>query len=726
MAKKAGGATDLVIVESPSKARTLERMLGSGYVVEASYGHIRDLPKSKLGIDLVTFQPDYVVPDDSEKVARLLRKEAKTAQHVWLATDLDREGEAIAWHVADVIAVPESKLRRVTFHEITPTAIADAFRHPRHIDMDLVNAQQARRVVDRLVGYKLSPLLWKKIRYGLSAGRVQSVALRLVVDREREIQAFTPEEYWTLDAVLQNHAGDVFPAEVASHKGHKLHVKDEASANRHRAALADAVYRVTKVEKRESSRNAAAPFTTSTLQQEASRKLGFSLKKTMVIAQQLYEEGRITYMRTDSLHLAESALRQAHDVLAHEFGTQYALDKPRHYRTKSKGAQEAHEAIRPTDLSHAPQSLRKQLKPDQMKLYTLVWQRTLASQMPPAHYESTRVDIEGDGYLLRATGRRLMFDGYLRVYQEGTDEPEREISPLPEVVEGEELKLLGLDATQHFTQAPPRFTEASLVKTLEEHGIGRPSTYAPTISTLIDRKYVRREQRALVPEDVALTVIDFLKEHFADIVDTGFTARIEEDLDKIARGETEWVPVVREFFEPFIARVDEKTETVKKSDVTEEATDKTCPKCGRPLVIKLGRYGRFYSCTGFVRGKKGQPLPPGACDHSAPLEGEQGPQLEIVEGEMCPECGKPLARRRGRFGPFIGCTGYPDCKYVKKTQQKTGVTCPQCGQGELVRRRGRGRSVFFGCERYPECTFTARELPGAPPKPAEPVEAASA
>ncbi|MBI2983891.1 MAG: type I DNA topoisomerase, partial [Chloroflexi bacterium] len=715
MAKKAGGQGDLVVVESPSKARTLERMLGPNYVVEASYGHIRDLPKSKLGIDLVTFQPDYVVPDDSEKVARRLRKEAKVAQHVWLATDLDREGEAIAWHVADLIAAPQAKLRRVTFHEITPTAIAEAFRHPRHIDMDLVNAQQARRVVDRLVGYKLSPLLWKKIRYGLSAGRVQSVALRLVVDREREILAFKPEEYWTLDALLRtsragsgDHAGDVFPAEVASHKGHKLHIKDEASANRHRAALADAVYRVSKVEKRESSRNAAAPFTTSTLQQEASRKLGFSLKKTMVIAQQLYEEGRITYMRTDSLHLAEGALRQAHEVLAREFGARYALEKPRHYRTRSKGAQEAHEAIRPTDLSHAPQSLRKQLRPDQMKLYTLIWQRTLASQMPPARYESTRVDIEGDGYVLRATGRRLLFDGYLRVYQEGTDEPEREISPLPEVVEGEELTLLGLDATQHFTQAPPRFTEASLVKTLEEHGIGRPSTYAPTISTLSDRKYVRREQRALIPEDVAFTVIDFLKEHFADIVDTGFTARIEEDLDRIARGETTWVPVVKEFFDPFIARVDEKTETVKKSDVTEEATDKTCPKCGRPLVIKLGRYGRFYSCTGFVRGKRGQPLPPGACDHSAPLEGEQGPQLEIIEGEMCPECGKPLARRRGRFGPFIGCTGYPDCTYVKKTQQKTGVTCPQCGQGELVRRRGRGRSLFFGCERYPECTFTAR------------------
>src|SRR5438552_574420 len=355
-------------------------MLGPDYKVEASFGHIRDLPKSKMGVNLETFVPEYIVPDDSEKHGRTLRREAKAAEHVWLATDLDREGEAIAWHLADIIKVPKSKLRRVTFHEITPAAIDEAFKHPREIDQDLVNAQQARRVVDRLVGYTMSPLLWKKIRYGLSAGRVQSVALRLIVDREREIQAFKPDEYWTLDAVLRSAAGEVFPAEVATHKGHKLEVKDQTSADRHRAALADAVYRVAKIERRETSRNAAAPFTTSTLQQEASRKLGFSLKRTMVVAQQLYEAGFITYMRTDSLHLAESALRQAHDVLVSQYGAQYALDKPRHYRTKSKGAQEAHEAIRPTDLGRTPQSLRRDLRGDQLKVYTLIWQRTLGSQ----------------------------------------------------------------------------------------------------------------------------------------------------------------------------------------------------------------------------------------------------------------------------------------------------------------------------------------------------------
>ncbi len=501
-------AKDLVVVESPTKARTLERMLGPAYKVEASFGHIRDLPKSKMGVNLKTFAPEYIVPDDSEKHARTLRREAKGANHVWLATDLDREGEAIAWHLADVIKVPKSKLRRVTFHEITPAAIDEAFKHPREIDQDLVNAQQARRVVDRLVGYTMSPLLWKKIRYGLSAVRVQSVALRLIVDREREITAFVPVEYWSLEAALANHAGQTFTAEVIQHKGHKLEIHDGETAEKHRAALADAAYVVKSLEKRESGRNAAPPFTTSTLQQEASRKLGYSVKRTMVLAQQLYEGismgasgsvGLITYMRTDSLHVAEGALKQARDVIVSEFGVPYALDKPRHYKTRSKGAQEAHEAIRPTDMARTPDRMKRFLKPDQLRLYTMIWQRAIASQMAPARFENTRMDIDAGQYMLRANGRRVLFDGFLRVYTEGTEEPEKEISPLPEVTAGEALKLLGLDASQHFTQPPARFTEASLVKTLEEHGIGRPSTYAPTISTLIGRKYVRKEGRALIP-----------------------------------------------------------------------------------------------------------------------------------------------------------------------------------------------------------------------------------
>ena len=411
-------------MESPTKARTLERMLGNEYKVEASFGHIRDLPKSKMGIDLTTFLPEYVVPDDSEKQVRTLRREAKTANHVWLATDLDREGEAIAWHVADVIKVPQSKLRRVTFHEITPQAIRDAFRHPRDIDQDLVNAQQARRVVDRLVGYTMSPLLWKKIRYGLSAGRVQSVALRLIVDREREIQAFKPQEYWSIEAALANQAGESFTAEVIQHKGKKLEIPNGEQAEKHKAALEGAAYAVKSLETRESSRNAAPPFTTSTLEQEASRKLGFSVKRTMVLAQQLYEGvslgdapvGLITYMRTDSLHVAEGALRQAKDVVTREFGAEYALEHPRHYKTRSKGAQEAHEAIRPTDLGRTPTYMRRHLRPDQLKLYTMIWQRTLASQMAPAKFENTRLAVEAGQYVLRANGRRVTFDGFLRVY----------------------------------------------------------------------------------------------------------------------------------------------------------------------------------------------------------------------------------------------------------------------------------------------------------------------
>src|SRR5213082_2228887 len=497
-------------------------MLGPDYKVEASFGHIRDLPKSKMGVNLKTFVPEYIVPDDSEKHARTLRREAKAAEHIWLATDLDREGEAIAWHLADIIKVPKAKLRRVTFHEITPAAIEEAFKHPREIDQDLVNAQQARRVVDRLVGYTMSPLLWKKIRYGLSAGRVQSVALRLIVDREREIQAFKPQEYWTLEAALANHAGETFSAEVIQQKSHKLEIHDGEAADKHRAALADAAYSVKSLEKRESGRNAAPPYTTSTLQQDASRKLGYSVKRTMVLAQQLYEGvslgpdtpvGLITYMRTDSLHVAEGALKQSKDVITREFGAQYALEKPRHFKTRSKGAQEAHEAIRPTDLARTPDRVRRFLNKDQLRLYTLIWQRTLASQMAPAKFENTRLDVSADGYTLRANGRRVTFDGFLRVYTEGTEEPEKEISPLPEVTAGEALKLLGLDASQHFTQPPARFSEASLVKTLEEHGIGRPSTYAPTISTLIGRKYVRKEGRALIPEDVGFVVTDFLREH---------------------------------------------------------------------------------------------------------------------------------------------------------------------------------------------------------------------
>ena len=705
---------NLVIVESPTKAKSIGRILGDGYVVEASYGHVRDLPKSKLGVDLKTFEPEYVVPSDAKKRVAGLAKLAKAAGTVYLATDLDREGEAIAWHVVDAAKIPASKARRVTFHEITPGAVRDAFKKPRAIDVNLVNAQQARRVLDRLVGYKISPLLWRKIRYGLSAGRVQSVALRLVVDREREIQAFTPEEYWSIVAVLETLKGEIFTAELLSHHGHKVKIVNEADANKHRAALADARYSVAEIEKKEVHKNAPPPFTTSTLQQEASRKLGFSVKRTMVVAQQLYEGvelgdqgqvGLITYMRTDSVHVAEGALRHTRDVIAKEFGEPYALAHPRHYKTRSKGAQEAHEAIRPTDPSRTPQQVKHFLSREQLRLYTLIWQRHVASQMTPAVLERTRIDVAGDGYILRATGQKVAFDGYRRVYQEGTDDPEREESPLPDVQPGEPLTARGLDAQQHFTQPPPRYTEASLVKTLEENGIGRPSTYAPTISTLIARKYVVLDQRRLVPQDVGFVVTDFLKEHFPGIVDLSFTAHMEEDLDKIAGGEVQWVPVVRDFFEPFIKLVEEKDRAIEKKDVVEEATDKVCPD-GHPMVIKLGRYGKFLSCSKYPEHKYRESL------------GEK-PKPEIIDGEVCPECGSPLARKRGRYGPFIGCTNYPNCKYVKKEAQSTGVQCPQCKEGELVRRRGRGGKFFYGCSRYPKCDYTTWTRPEGAKSPAE-------
>ncbi len=722
---------NLVIVESPTKAKSIGRMLGDGYTVEASYGHVRDLPKSRLGVDLETFEPEYVVPPDAKKRVAALGKQARAAAIVYLATDLDREGEAIAWHVLDAAKIAPSKVRRVTFHEITPAAVKEAFKKPRGIDLRLVNAQQARRVLDRLVGYKISPLLWRKIRYGLSAGRVQSVALRLIVDRERDIAAFVPEEYWSIVALLETHKGEIFSAELLSHHGHRIKVHNEAEANRHRAALADASYSVAEIEKKEVHKSPPPPFTTSTLQQEASRKLGFSVKRTMVIAQQLYEGvelgdqgqvGLITYMRTDSVHVAEGALSQTRDVIATQYGEAYTLAHPRHYKTHSKRAQEAHEAIRPTDPSRTPSEVRSYVSREQLRLYTLVWQRHVASQMAPARLERTRIDVNADGrvqasdgsgadghaharaphevrsaYVLRATGQRVAFDGYRRVYQEGSDDPQREESPLPEVEPGEQLALRGLDAQQHFTQPPPRYTEASLVKTLEEHGIGRPSTYAPTISTLESRKYVVVEQRRLVPQDVGFVVTDFLKEHFPGIVDLSFTARMEEDLDKIARGAVEWTPIVREFFEPFIKQVEEKDREVKKSDVVEEATDKVCPE-GHPLVIKLGRYGKFLSCSTYPEHKYRESL------------GEK-PKPEIIEGEVCPECGSPLARKRGRYGPFVGCTNYPNCKYVKKEAQSTGVPCPQCKEGELVRRRGRGGKFFYGCSRYPKCDHTTWTRP---------------
>jgi DNA topoisomerase-1 len=735
---------NLVIVESPTKAKTLERYLGSEFSVKASMGHIRDLPESKIGVDTErNFEPEFVVPDQKKKVVTALRQAQKRADDVWLATDFDREGEAIAYHLTQVLKVDPQTAKRVTFTEITRDAVREAFERPRSIDTGLVEAQQARRILDRLVGYNLSPLLWKKVRPGLSAGRVQSVALRLIVDREREIQRFKPREYWTVDARLTPNGDDrAFTARLdqvgedrvkTPTERKKGIVLLESEAREHTANLERAAYRVAEVRRKETKRRPAPPFTTSTLQQEAGRKLGFSARKTMRVAQQLYEgvslpgegqTGLITYMRTDSTTIAETALREVRRVIASEFGQRYTLAKPRRYKTTSRGAQEAHEAIRPTQASRLPDHVADHLTGDQARLYRLIWQRTVASQMADAILDQVSVDVEATAenaprYVLRATGQTVTFDGFRRVYFESADDaPDQDAeSILPDLTADQVLRLLGLMPEQHFTQPPPRFTEASLVKELEKRGIGRPSTYAPTISNLQDRDYIRIEDRRLFPEDVAFVVVDMLLEWFPKVMDYEFTAHMEEELDDIAEGKIRWVQVLDEFFGPFEREVEKAEEQMERP---KEETGETCAKCaeeGRTppgnLVIKLGKAGRFVACDRWPE-----------CDYSRDLSGQERPEPELLD-ERCPECGKQLVKRVGRYGPFIGCSGYPDCRYIKREEQKTGVQCPKCKEegreppGELVVKRARRRrgSVFYGCNRYPECDFTVGQKPLLEPCP---------
>jgi DNA topoisomerase-1 len=744
-------AKNLVIVESPTKAKTLERYLGREFTVKASMGHIRDLPESKIGVDTErNFEPEYVVPDGKKKVVTSLRQAHKRADELWLATDFDREGEAIAFHLAELLAVDVEQTKRVTFTEITKEAVQAAFADPRTIDIRLVEAQQARRILDRLVGYKLSPILWKKVRTGLSAGRVQSVALRLIVEREREIQKFKPREYWTVDARLTPDGDDLaFLAHLDTVGEDRVKtpterkkgiVLKEAEAREHSANLERAEYRVAEIRRKEIKRRPSPPFTTSTLQQEAGRKLGFSARKAMRVAQQLYEgvnlpgegqTGLITYMRTDSTTIAESALQEIRRVVKQQYGDRYTLAKPRRYKTKSRGAQEAHEAIRPTGAGRLPDEISAHLSADQAKLYRLVWQRAMASQMADAILDQVSVDIEATAegaprYLLRATGQTVKFDGFRAVYFESSDDvPDRDAEArLPALQEAQTLRLLEVVPEQHFTQPPPRYTESSLVKELESRGIGRPSTYAPTISNLEDRKYVYVEQRRLFPEDVAFVVIDLLVEHFPEIVDYDFTARMEEELDDVAEGKLRWVQVLDEFYGPFERLLEKKEDEIERP---KEELDETCPKCaeeGRKppgqLVIKLGKAGRFVACDRWPE-----------CDYSRDVDGKERPEPEPI-GETCPQCKEEgrdppgdLVKRYGRYGPFVGCSRYPECKYVKREEQKTGVTCPKCKEegreppGDLVVKRARRRrgSVFYGCSRYPECDFTVNQRPLLEPCP---------
>jgi DNA topoisomerase I len=698
-------AKTLVIVESPTKAKTISKFLDGKYKVEASFGHIRDLPSSKMGVDIEhDFEPTYLVPAKAKKRVAELKKLAKDAPEVILAPDEDREGEAIAWHLIKALGLKEDKIKRIAFHEITKTAIQHALENPRQLDLHLVDAQQARRVLDRLVGYELSPFLWKKVKRGLSAGRVQSVAVRLIVEREQEIRKFTAQEYWSVTAFFEKDGK--FSGKLNKVDGEsldRLGIKDEAHAKKILSDIKHNPALVTEVVKKEVRRSPAAPFITSTLQQEAARKLGFSAKQTMMYAQQLYEgvelgeggaTGLITYMRTDSVNLSGFALESAQAAITEKFGKDYLLSEPRKYASRSKNAQEAHEAIRPTDLMRDPESIKEHLDRNLFRLYDLIWKRTISTQMPEAVFDATSVDIEIKGdksaYNFRATGQTIKFDGFMKVYLEGTDEEEQEEEGiLPELVKGDEPKVLRIEPKQHFTQPPPRYSDATLIKALEEQGIGRPSTYAPTITTIQDRGYVEKIDKKFHPTEIGFIVNDILVEHFPKVVDLQFTASMEDELDQIAEGKKEWVPVIREFYGPFHDNLKTKEKEVEKHV---EKLDEKCPTCGNGLIIKFGRFGKFIACSTYPDCKYTRPMP------------EEQKIIDENSGEVCEKCGKPMVVKFGRFGSFLGCSGYPECKNIKKIQKGTGVACPQCGEGEMVERRSK-RGIFYSCSKYPACKF---------------------
>ena len=690
----------LVIVESPAKARTVGQILGNKYVVTASQGHVRDLPKNKIGVDVeADFEPSYVIMKDKQSLLTQIKKAGNEAKEVFLATDPDREGEAISWHLQTAAEWENLKTppKRVVFHEITKEAVEEAFRNPREIDMQLVNAQQARRILDRLVGYQISPLLWRRVQRGTSAGRVQSVSLRMVVDREREIEAFVPVESWTIDNLLRKTGTDAidknqFSASLHSIKGERarITIPKEEDARRYESELANADYKVAEVRKRDVRQRPSAPFTTSTMQQEAGRKLRFTAQRTMAVAQQLYEGlgvgsdgtiGLITYMRTDSTQVASSALAEVREYIEERYGKDHLPAKPKVYTKTSKGAQEAHEAVRPTSIRRDPASLKDYLSGDQLNLYTLIWSRMLASQMEDARSEATTLNIDaackssGNVYNFRASGSVLKFAGFRSIYMEGRDEDsERDDSDgkntLPALSEGDVLDCSKLAANQHFTEPPPRFTEATLIKSMEEKGIGRPSTYAPTIGTLVDRMYVERERNRLTPTKLGTTVTDLLTEYFTDIMDLDFTAKMEEELDDVSRGERDWIPMLGEFYGPFQKALSNADELMPKIRMDEE-TDEVC------------------DCAGSEK-----------CEHED-------------------TCGKPMVIKTGRFGRFMACTGFPECRKTKPILKTVGVACPKpdCG-GEIVERRARGRGrSFFGCSKYPDCDLILNQRPLTTPCP---------
>lgn len=660
---------NLVIVESPTKARTLQRFLGNQYQIEASFGHVRDLPKADLGVDVEhNFEPQYIIPRDKRKKVNELKKLAKEAKTIWLASDPDREGEAIAWHLGEVVSDQgkgKKEFKRVVFHEITEEAIKEAFKHPRGIDFKLVDAQQARRVLDRLVGYKLSPLLWQKVKRGLSAGRVQSVALRLIVEREREIEKFKPVEYWEIEVELENGQKNTFVAQLIERHGKKLEIKNEKEAREHEQNLQKASYSVSKITQKEVHRFPYPPFTTSTLQQTAANRLGFSAKKTMMLAQTLYEHGLITYMRTDSVNLSIPAVSSARDYISKSFGKEYLPKTARGFKAKSKNAQEAHEAIRPTDVKKLSASLKQgDLNRDHARLYDLIWKRLVACQMSEAVMDQTSVDVSAlpagpagspsPAYLLRASGSIVKFDGWLKLYGKSQDDEEKETDEkiLPELKEGENLNLLKITPSQHFTEPPARFSEAALIKKLEELGIGRPSTYAPILSTLTERFYVERVERRFIPTALGFAVTDFLVKYFSDIVDYSFTAKMEDSLDEISRGETRWQPIMADFYTPFEKKIEEVGKVAEKVTMKIELAGKTCPECGKDLIVKIGRFGKFLACAGFPD-----------CKHTQSLEEKINAQCPLDNGEI-------VVRHTKRGKTFYGCKNWPVCKFASWTKPK--------------------------------------------------------
>jgi DNA topoisomerase I len=712
---------DLVIVESPTKAKTISRFLGKEFKVLASFGHLRDLPKSKLGVDTEHgFEPTYTIPADHKPKVKEIKDAAKKADEIWFATDDDREGEAISWHLANILEIDPKTAKRIAFHEITDEAIAHALQHPRSLNMSVVDAQQARRILDRLVGYELSPFLWRKVRRGLSAGRVQSVAVRLIVEREREILAFVPEEYWSVEATLKSkNEEQTFESKLHSVDGKtldKMALKTGDEAHKLVEELKAQPFVVTSVESKERKASPPAPFTTSSLQQEANRRLGFSAKQTMTIAQKLYEGielgaagavGLITYMRTDSVNLSEKFLKESAEEIEQRFGKEYRLAEPRKFKTKSKGAQEAHEAIRPSDVTRRPEDVERYLDPGQFKLYKLIWQRATATQMADARILATSVDITAGRGMFRATGQQVVFDGYLKLY------PDQDKDKfLPKLEEGQQVDLLNLEGKQHFTEPPARFSDATLVKILEENGIGRPSTYAPTISTILDRKYVDRdEKKRLFPTEIGMEVTDLLVKMFPDIVDYEFTSRMEASLDKIEVGEMEWRPLLEAFYGPFHMSLKQKEDELNKEEEA-LAGNETCEKCGSPMLLKRGRFGKFLACSKYPE-----------CKSTKPLPGDKAPAAPEPTNEICPTCGAPMVKKVGRFGPFISCSRYPECKTIKNieipvhTEEGNTITCPKCKQGTIVERKSKKGKIFFSCNRYPDCDQAFWDRPTGEPCP---------